>query len=350
MSKTSPVLRGVPVSKFSMKRFLFALALCGAVPLSSALSPANAIAAPASDGVAAEVNGDKIQLADLNRLVNSFKTSDPRLQANTPEAQKAVGEIKTQLLDELITTRLLAQEARRQKIVPQTKQVDDALANLRTNFKTDADFQQWLTADGQTPQDVRRVMTDELAIRELSTRLTGDISVTADDFASYYRDHLDRFDAPEAIHAHTILLAINPKASKADKDMVFKRAQGLIKQLRGGADFAALAKANSDDPASKDQGGDLPPFIRGDMIQSLEDAAFVAKEGDIVGPFFTELGVDILRIDQKIAARKLTLVEAQNDPDISTEIKTRLLKQKVQKRLDDQIAKLRASAKIQKYA
>jgi len=333
-----------------MKRLLFALALCGAFPLSSALAQSTTISAPANGGVAAEVNGDKIQLADLNRLVNSFKTNDSRLIANTPDAQKAVAEIKTQLLDELITTRLLAQEARRQKIVPQSKDVDDALAKLRTNFKTDAEFQTWLTKDGQSPQDVRRVIADELAIRELSTRLTGDISVTPDDIAAYYRANLEQFAVPEAVHAHHILLAINPNASQADKNAVLKRAQGLIKQLKDNADFAALAKANSDDPGSKDQGGDLGTFPRGEMIQAFEDAAFNAKVGEIVGPISTEFGVHILRVDEKIPARKLSLLEVQNDPQISTQIKAGLLKQKVQARLDAEIAKLRASAKIQKYA
>jgi ssRNA-specific RNase YbeY (16S rRNA maturation enzyme) len=87
-------------------------------------------------------------------------------------------EIKTQLLDELITTRLLAQEARRQKIVPKSKDVDDALTKLKSNFKTEAEFQTWLAEDGQSLQEVRRAIADELAIRELSTQLTGDISVT----------------------------------------------------------------------------------------------------------------------------------------------------------------------------
>lgn len=333
-----------------MKRLLFALALCGALPLSSALAQPTTVASSSVAGAAAEVNGDKIQLADLNRLVNSFKTSDPRLAANTPDAQKALAEIRTQLLDELISTRLLAQEARRQRIVPQSKDVDDALAKLRTNFKTEAEFQTWLTKDGQSPQDVRRVISDELAIRELSTRLTGDISVTPDDIGAYYRANLDQFAVPEAVHAHHILLAINPGASQADKNAVLKRAQGLIKQLRDGADFAALAKANSDDPGTKDQGGDLGTFPRGEMIQAFEDAAFNARRGEIVGPISTEFGVHILRVDEKIPARKLSLLEVENDQQISTSIKAGLLKQKVQARLDAEIAKLRASAKIQKNA
>ncbi len=332
-----------------MKRLLLSLALCGALPVSSALAQTKPATASAN-GLAAEVNGDKIQLADLDRLVNSFKTNDPRLAANTPEAQKAVSAIKTQVLDELITTRLLSQEARRQKIVPKTKEVDDALAKLKTNFKTDADFQSWLTTDGQSLQDVRRVIADELAIRELSKQLTSDITVSPDDIGAYYRANLDQFTVPEAVRAHHILLAINPSASKADKDAVSKRAQGLIKQLKGGAKFEDLAKANSDDPGTKERGGDLGTFPRGDMIESFEKAAFGAKVGEIIGPITTEFGIHIVRVDQKISSRRIELAEVQKDSDLSTQVKAGLLKQKVQKRLDEQITKLRASAQIKKYA
>ena len=333
-----------------MKRLLFCLALCGGAPLYSALAQAKPVTAPASGNVAAEVNGDKIQISDLNRLVNSYRLNDPRLAANTPEVQKALGEIRTQVLDELITTRLLSQEAKRQKIVPQTKDVDAALAKLKANFKNDADFQTWVSADGQTSQDVRRVITDELAIRELSNRLTGDITISADDIGAYYRANLDQFTIPEAVHARHILLALNPNATPAEKDAVNKHAQALIKQLNAGADFAALAKTNSADPGSKDQGGDLGTFPRGEMIQAFEDAAFNATPKHVVGPITTQFGVHILRVEEKTPARKLTLAEVQGDPQISAQIKSGLLKQKVQKRLDDQIAKLRARAKIQKFA
>ncbi len=331
-----------------MKRLLLSLALCGALPVSSVLAQVRPTTA--ANGVAAEVNGDKIQLDDLNRLVNSFKTNDSRLAANTPEAQKALGDIKTQVLDELITTRLLSQEARRQKIVPQPKEVEDAFAKLKSNFKSDGDFQTWLTADGQTPQDVRRVISDELAIRELSKRLTADITVSPDDIGAYYRANLDQFTVPEAIHVHHILLAVNPGASKADKDAVNKRALGLIAQLKKNAKFEDVARANSDDPGSKAQGGDLGTFLRGEMIQAFEDAAFGARVGEIVGPVVTEFGVHILRVDQRIPSRRIELAEVQKDPQLSAQIKAGLLKQKVQARLDQQIAKLRASAQIKKYA
>ncbi|BCM93858.1 foldase protein PrsA 1 [Abditibacteriota bacterium] len=342
-----------------MNRFLLALALAGVsspawaqnqlkpVAAPNAKPPAPATPAPAG-GFAAEVNGDKIPLDDLNRIVDSIKAGDPGLQTDSPTAQKALADIKGQMLDQLISTRLLAQEAKRKKIVVAPAKIDDALAKLKTNFKTDADFQNWLQADHKTVADVKRAITDELSIRELSTQLTADITISTDDVAAYYRAHPDVFKVPETVSARHIMLALNPNASPADKDAVKKRADNLLKQAKAkNANFAALAKANSDDTTSKDLGGDMGSFARGEMIQAIEDACFNAnvKVGDIVGPVTTEFGLHIIRIDAKTPESTVPLKDVQNDP----QLKALLLKQKVQARLDERIAKLRTDAKIQKY-
>ena len=337
-----------------MNRFLLALALAG-VPAAGVSAPAwaqnkpAAPAAPASTaGVAADVNGDRIPLDDLNRMVDSVKNSDPGLQSGSETATKALVEIKSQMLEQLISTRLLAQEARRQKpaIVVAPATVNEALNKLKSNFKTDADFQKWLTSDHKTEADVKRAITDELSIRELSTRWAGDITVTSDDIGTYYRAHLDEFTIPETVKASHIMLAINPNASQADKDTVAKRAQKLIDQAKKkGTDFAALAKTNSDDVTSKNVGGDMGTFARGEMIEAIEDACFAAKVGDVVGPVKTEFGLHIIRIDAKTPSSVVALKDVQNN----AQLKALLLKQKVQARIDEGIAKLRATAVIKKY-
>lgn len=334
-----------------MNRFLLALALAGvSSPAWAQNKPATpAVAAVASpSGIAADVNGDRIPLDDLNRMVDSIKAGDPGLQTGSDTAVKALAEIKVQMLDQLISTRLLAQEARRQKpaivIAPAT--VDDALNKLKANFKTDADFQKWLTSDKKTIADVRRAITDELSIRELSTRWAGDITVTDDDIGTYYRAHLEEFTNPETVKASHIMLAINPTSSQADKDTVAKRAQKLIEQARKkGTDFALLAKTNSDDVTSRDAGGDMGTFARGEMIQVIEDACFAGKVGDIVGPVKTDFGLHIIRIDAKNPSSVVPLKDVQS----SAQLKALLLKQKVQARIDEGIAKLRATAVIKKY-
>ena len=319
------------------------------VPATAQTAPAASTSAPAPAGVAAEVNGEKILAADLNRMVEAIKAQDPAFKTDSPAAKKALTDIKGQILDELITTRLLAQEAKKRNVATDAKQVDAALASIKTGFKTDADFRTALQKDGKTPEDLRRVIIEELSIRELSKQLTADVTVSGDDIATFYRANLTEFTVPEGVKARHILLAINPSAPAAEKERVKKRAADLIKQLNNKGDFVALAKTNSDDQSNKQIGGELPAFTRDQMVKPFEDAAFAAPVGKIVGPVETDFGFHIIRVDEKIAAKTLTLAEVQANPQIGPRLKAFLLKQKVQKRLEESIAKLKTAGKVKKY-
>lgn len=332
---------------------LLGLSLAIALPASAqtvVVAPVAATTTAAATGVAAEVNGDKIMLSDLNRMVEAIKKQEPAYSAGTPEANQALATVRQQLLDELITMRLLAQEAKRLKIVADPKQVDQAVENVKqgSGFKTDAEFRTALQKDGVTAEDLRRVLSDDIAIRQLSTQISSDITIGNDDVAAYYRAHPDQFTTPETVRARHILLAINPNAPASEKERVRKRAQDLIRQLNNKADFVALAKANSDDQSNKNQGGDLGEFAKGQMVKPFEEAAFNAPIGKVVGPVETDFGLHIIRVDAKTPAKTVSLSEVQKDPQIAPVLKAALLKQKVQARLDERIAALRKSANIKK--
>ena len=354
----------------TMNRLLLALAFAGvssssvwAQPKPVAKPP---LAAPAAGGIAADVNGDLITVADLDRLIESAKANDSRLQPNSPNLQASLAEARKQMLDQLINTRLLVQEARRRKIKTPDTVVDSEIAGVKAayNLKTDADLQKQLQADGKTIAQFRQFIADQSAMGELVTTITADVVASPDDIAKYYKAHPEQFAKAESIKARHILLAINPNASKADKDAVLKRAQNIIAQLKAkNADFAVIAKANSDDVGSKDQGGELGLFERleqadfaqfrdaevvqrAQMIYSVQDSCFKAKVNEIVGPIQSEFGLHIVRVDTKNAPSTTPLADVQAD----AEVKAFILKIKVQERLDQQIAKLRAAAKIQKFA
>lgn len=307
--------------------------------------PAAAPAAPAipvanlPQGVAVDVNGEKIMLADVARMQNAYVAS---LDPNAKPTAQDLAEVRKQILDNLIDVRLLSQEARRRNIVVKPEEGDKAVAAFKENFRNDKEFTEWMANEGKTEADVRKVITDELVLRQLSKVLTADIIISNDDIATYYNANKVKFKIPEGVKAHHILLAINPGAPADEKERVRKRALDLIKQLKSGSDFATLAKANSDDPGSKEDGGDLGAFTRGQMVKPFEDAAFGATAGQIVGPVETQFGFHIIKVDEKLPERYVPLAEVQKNPDI----KAFLLHEKVQERLDQTVATLRTKSKI----
>ena len=111
----------------------------------------------------------------------------------------------------------------------------------------------------------------------------------------YFESHASEFDVPEKIRASHILVD--------SKDY----AQDIKTQIDEGADFFKIAKANSLDEGSSDAGGDLGYFVRGDMIQEFEDAAFSLEIGEVSEPVESMYGYHIIKLVDRIPEQKATL-------------------------------------------
>lgn len=81
------------------------------------------------------------------------------------------------------------------------------------------------------------------------------------------------------------------------KDEALAKANDLLKQAKGGADFNDLARKNSQDPSAAQNGGDLGFFGKGQMVPAFEEAAFAANPGDIVGPVETQFGYHVIKVE-----------------------------------------------------
>ncbi len=131
------------------------------------------------------------------------------------------------------------------------------------------------------------------------------IQVTDADVAADYTANAETFRKGEEVHARHILY----KAEGANDAAQKSKAEAAVRRLKGGADFAALARAESDDPGSKANGGDLGAFPRGRMVKEFEEAAFAAKEKDIVGPVKSSFGYHVIQVLEKTGERVQPLFE-----------------------------------------
>jgi len=121
--------------------------------------------------------------------------------------------------------------------------------------------------------------------------LAEQVVVGEEDLKTYYEQNKSRFGVPEERRARHILVKASPKALDKAKEL-------LAKVKADPAQFAALAKANSDDPGSATQGGDLGFFARGMMVKPFADAVFSIKEGEITGPIETEFGQHVIQLTE----------------------------------------------------
>jgi peptidyl-prolyl cis-trans isomerase D len=117
-----------------------------------------------------------------------------------------------------------------------------------------------------------------------------------------------------------ILLPAKPGATEAEKKATEARAQAIAAEVRKKpASFAEVAKRESQDPGSAQQGGDLGYLARGATVKAFEDAAFAAKKGEIVGPVASEFGLHVIVVTEIRPERVKSLADAT--PEIEAELK-----------------------------
>jgi peptidyl-prolyl cis-trans isomerase D len=117
---------------------------------------------------------------------------------------------------------------------------------------------------------------------------------------AYYQSHLDdRFTDPEEVRARHILVKVAADADQATRDKARAEADDLLKQARGGADFAALAQAHSGDTGSAEKGGDLGFFPHGKMVPSFDAAAFALEPGQVSDVVESPFGFHVIKVEEK---------------------------------------------------
>jgi parvulin-like peptidyl-prolyl isomerase len=166
-------------------------------------------------------------------------------------------------------------------------------------------------------------------------RQVGD-EVKPDDAAlhAYYDSHKAQYEQIKAVH---ILIRfkgsqvpIRPNGKDLTEEEALAKAQDIVKQLAAGGDFAAIAKAESDDTGTGSNGGALPPFGRGQMVPEFEQAVFSQPVGKLSDPVKTKFGYHIIRVDERTSKNfeeAKADVEKQLKPQLLREAMDRLEKQ-----------------------
>ena len=184
------------------------------------------------------------------------------------------------------------------------KTVNPSDSDLQAFFKSNA--AKYATAIPET----RKISYISFGVDQLPG---GPPKVTDAEVQAYYNQHIADYQVKEQVRARHILIAV-PEGADAKTDAAAKaKAEDLLKQIRGGADFATLAKANSDDPGSKASGGELGFFTRGKMVPAFEQAAFALQPGQTSDLVKTSFGYHIINVEEKKPEHTKTLDEVKGD-------------------------------------
>lgn len=299
------------------------------------------------DPVVAKAKGVEIKRSELDKSLVPIKANYASRGQNLGAEQTSL--LEYQVLSEMVGVQLTLVKATDADKLKGREQFEKMLKRLKTDNKlTDEEFEQKLSTQLRVqaitrPQWEQQILDKATVAFILERELK--VGLSDAEVKKYYDEHPARFEQPEQVRASHILIGTHDPTTNAElteeqKKVKRKLADDLLKRARAGEDFAKLAKEYSDDPGSKDNGGEYT-FPRGQMVPEFETAAFSLGTNQISEVVATQFGYHIIKLSEKIPARKIELAK------ISEDLKEGLKQQEMQKLLPDYFEKLLKEANLE---
>lgn len=298
--------------------------------------PAKPVPAQLPD-VLATVDSDKVERWEIEAALKGLEA-----RAGVPLPADKRNEVIRGLIDQLVAFHAMAQEARDRKLGATDAEVEARLAQIKGGFPTEAEFQKAMAEQGVTLTQLQKQTRMGLEINKLiETEVAAKIAVGDAEVSAFYQENLQRFAEGESVHASHILISAPAQAEAAEKTKAKTKAQDLLKQLKGGADFAKLAKEQSQDPGTAPGGGDLGFFPKGQMDPAFETAAFTLKDGALSDVVESQFGYHVIKVHERRPARTTPLAE------VSGQIKEYLTNQQRDSKIQAFVDASKAKRKVQ---
>lgn len=251
--------------------------------------------------------------------VNGVEISKDKLY---DELVKAGG---AQTLDEMINDELMKQEVTKANIKITDADIKKEISYLEQQYGSKEGLDAALQQNSMTQEDLNKLVVKQLEMRKL---LSSKIKVTDEEVKSFFDQNKESLNTPEQVRVSSITVA-----TKAEAD-------DILKQLKGGSDFAALAKEKSADTATKAKGGDLGFFAKGQQDPAVVDAAFKLKKDELSGVVESQSGFQILKLTDRKEAHTATFEERKD------QIRDGLESQQVSQLQPAWLQEVKAKAKI----
>jgi foldase protein PrsA len=257
---------------------------------------------------AASINGEKITKDELNTKLTEMYGAD--------------------ILDSLITNKVIEMEASKEKVKVTGNEIDDELTKLQESYGGEEAFAAALEQNQVSMDRIR----EDIEVYLLAEKMIGaSIDVSEEEKKNYFEENKESFDQKEQVKASHILVEDEATAMKVKEE------------LDQGKDFAELAKEFSTDSSNAENGGDLGYFSKGEMAEEFEKTAFALEAGAISEPVKTEFGYHIIKLVDKKAAKAAEFDEHKE------EIKELLFDQEVQAEYTNWLEEKKAEYEIKSY-
>jgi parvulin-like peptidyl-prolyl isomerase len=255
-----------------------------------------------ADAVAV-VDGKEVARSDYNALLDQAEKSYKNQKREFPKAgSQEYQTLKNQAVQFLVQRVQFEQEAEALDVEITEKQVDARLEQIQKQYfgGDKKKFDKQLKDQGLTEAQVRKDIRSQIVSEKIFEEVTRKVSVTDKEVEDYYNKNKAQYSQPESREVRHILVKTRAQADD------------LYDQLKGGADFAALAKKFSEDTGSKANGGKLT-ISKGQTVAPFDQTAFLLKKNDISKPVKTEFGFHIIQPIGDVKEAKVTPLKDVKD-------------------------------------
>ncbi len=298
----------------------------------------------------AKIGSTVIKNSELNSRIEAVKNQYKSYGIDPEDEQyKSIFEsIIESVKDELINQAIFEEYAKRNNIKPTDEEikarVDKEIENIKSGFKSEEEYQnavkqsRFKTEEALREELKKYVIPDILEAKALQ-EVYSQIKITDEDALKY-------FNEVTQVRARHILIKVDENADEKTVEEKKKLAESIRQRILNGEDFAKLAKEYSEDEGTKDKGGDLGFFGKGQMVQEFENAAFSLKPGEISELVKTKYGFHIIQVletktkgesydqPEKVKAKHILIKVDKNAPqeeiqkkkNLADEIYSKLLK------------------------
>lgn len=259
------------------------------------------------DRVVAVVNKEVITWSELYKAME-FEAATQVKSLSGEQRTKLFKENEASFLESLIDMRLQLQEARNIGISVTQNEITETIDNIQKKYSmTQADFTESLKKEGLSLEEYKKRLSDQILINKVVTSQIRNKIVVSDAEVNRYMDaNKETFTGSETYKLRQIFF--KKSAENIDKKTIEEKATEIMKRLKDGEDFSALARMYSEDSSAR-SGGDLG-FVKKDILaKEFIDVLSDMKVGDYSMPFWTDKGLHIIKLDEKVSAENAAKVK-----------------------------------------
>lgn len=261
------------------------------------------------DKIAVIVNNEIITQSEIDRASEPIY-EQYRAVYYGDELVKKLEEARQGVIEQLIEDKLVLSEAKRLNIEVDERDVEEKLEEIKRRFNSTEEFETAIRSQNLTVKDLKTRYKEQLMGRKLINEKVGSkIIISPIEIQDYYNAHINSYVQSEELGLRNIL--IRPKKG-LEVQQALNLAKDILKRIREGGDFEALAKEYSEGPNAK-EGGLMGYVKKGDLLPEIENVVFNMKAGDISDVIQTSLGYHIFKVEEKKERRTFDLSEVRHD-------------------------------------